>query len=819
MVACRCGLLARVELLARWNALSFEDSLMSPSSEPPATNDPVTCPRCRFAFQPASSETSPAMPALPADGDGDVTQTRLPGSNSPAVAVLAQAEGDVPGKIGRFTIRRFLGEGVFGRVYEAYDLSLRRVVALKVAKAEQLATAGRVRRFQREARAAAGLAHPNIVGVFDAGQDGAHHYIAMSFIAGRSLEAVLETQGSGRALPVKQAVQIVRKLAEALAYAHRNHVIHRDVKPANVLIDEQGEPLLADFGLAARADEEDRETRGKALGTPAFTAPEQWRGEAEAASDQYSLGCLLYELLTGQTPFSGSNDGHYMFLHLNDPPPSPRTVNAAVPRDLETICLKCLEKEPGKRYPDCQALADDLRRWQEGEPVTARRPGMAERLLRWSRRNPALASLLGVTLLALVTVTVLSANLAVARNNALREADKAKKARDFLVNIFEKAKTDEKGGNVTVRQLLDEAETRIPDEFEDQAELRDELLKAIGDVKRGIAQRTPQAMILEVRGTVQLQSADGKKKEAVAQALLNLDDRLSLSSDAQVQVVFLSDFHKERLAPGREVTIDYKGCQPADAIFEHDSSVLMTFVRLPKGTFYMGWYGTKGSAKKTPILEDFEIAVHDVTQGQWEAVMGRGNNPSWFSRKGNGRHLVVDISDEELKLFPVENVSWDDAQAFIKKLNEKERRHGYVYRLPTDAEWEYACRNGATSLEECSFHFYLDKPTNDLSSSQANFDGNYPEGKGEKGPLLHRPTRVGAYHPNKLGLCDMHGNVWQWCADLDNPKGSHRVIRGGSWFEFGQFCQAWFRRTIAPSDRGINLGFRLARVPRPVPGK
>src|SRR5262249_18963233 len=158
------------------------------------------------------------------------------------------------------------------------------------------------------------------------------------------------------------------------------------------------------------------------------------------------------------------------------------------------------------------------------------------------------------------------------------------------------------------------------------------------------------------------------------------------------------------------------------------------------------------AGEKTEIKEDFEIAVHDVTQGQWEAVMG--NNPSYFSRKGKGRNDIMDISDEELHLFPVERVSWDDAQEFIKELNEKERGSGYLYRLPTEAEWEYACRGGATSLDECSYHFYFDKPTNDLSSEQANFDGNQPFGKALKGIYLERPTRVGAYPSNKLGLCD-----------------------------------------------------------------
>jgi formylglycine-generating enzyme required for sulfatase activity/tRNA A-37 threonylcarbamoyl transferase component Bud32 len=788
---------------------------MSTTPSSPA-DDLVNCPRCLLSF-PASA-SPPRDRTSPAPGPGTVTI--LPAEAAPeAITPPSPTPTNPPARIGRFEITRYLGEGAFGRVYEAHDPLLKRTVALKVAKPEQLVGERRVARFQREARAAANLLHPNIVAVFDSGEDGGQHYIASAFIPGRALSVVLEELPDGQMLPLRDAVQIVRKLAEALAYAHRQGVVHRDVKAGNVMVREDGEPLLMDFGLAARLDETEKLTvAGQFMGTPEYTAPEQWRGQAEAASDQYSLGCLLFELLTGERPFAGGSSQHYLMLHTQMPAPSPRKLRPDLPRDLETVCLKCLEKEPGRRYPDCQGFADDLRRWLEDEPIVARRVGMGERMVRWARRRPAAAGLLAVIVVALTSLVTgwawftwklerEQAQTKKALRDAEDEADKATKAREFLVSIFRKAETDVKGGNVTVRQLLDEAESRIPVEFAQQPDLRGELVSALGNVKRGIARRTPQAMILQVRGTVRLQSAAGVKKKAEPQALVNLDDRLSLSSDAQVQLVFLSDLHKEWPKPSGEVTIDYKGCQPADAVRRRDKSLLMTFVRLPKGTFYMGGGGGK-AGEKTEIKEDFEIAVHDVTQGQWQAVMG--HNPSHFSRTGNGRNSILDVSDEELKLFPVESVSWDDAQAFLKKLNEREKGRGFLYRLPTEAEWEYACRGGTTSEEECSYHFYLARPTNDLSSEQANFNGTYPAGKAPKGKHLQRTTRVGAYPPNKLGLCDMHGNVWQWTS---TAEGSDRVGRGGGWINYGFVCRAAVRLGDAPRARSLILGFRLARVP------
>lgn len=236
----------------------------------------------------------------------------------------------------------------------------------------------------------------------------------------------------------------------------------------------------------------------------------------------------------------------------------------------------------------------------------------------------------------------------------------------------------------------------------------------------------------------------------------------------------------------------------------------MKFVKVPKGTFWMS-KGEKNAQVQVEIKEDFELAAYLVTQEQWQAVMA--SNPSAFTRQGQHRAAVQDIADADLKCFPVEKVSWNDIQGFLKKLNDHQQGKGWLYRLPAEAEWEYACRGAATTKEDCSFDFYFDKPTNDLSSKQANFNGNFPGGKADKGVFLGRPSRVGSYAPNKLGLYDMHGNIWQWCSDLREGKVSARVIRGGSWNSQAPSCRAAYCMGSAPSVREGILGFRIARVP------
>jgi formylglycine-generating enzyme required for sulfatase activity len=715
---------------------------------------------------------------------------------------------EIPG----YEILGICGHGGMGVVYRARQLGANRLVALKMIRAVEHPSPTERLRFQIETEAAARLQHPHIVQLHEVGEVRGQPFFSLEFCDGGTLTEQLKKQ---RPTP-HEAAALIETLARGMHYAHLRGVVHRDLKPGNVLLaGAERVPKITDFGLAKRIDAEARDVSqsGAIMGTAAYMAPEQAAGKVRdtgPSADVYALGALLYECLTGRPPFEGPQ--HLVLVSvLNDEPVPPSRRGAKVPADLETICLKCLSKEPARRYGSAEELANDLRRYQAGEPIRARPVGAVECAVKWARRRPALAALLGVVLLALIGLTALSAVALDRERKAQREAGKAKKARDFLVNIF-RIKDIRAGNTTTARQILNQAEQRIPVEFADQPELRDELLAAIKDVNRNLERTIPAAMILEARGAIQLHSPRDDGARPVPQTLLYPDDRLTLAADAQVRLVFLSDLHKERLKAGREVTIDSRGCDPADAVLERDNSVLMTFVRLPKGTFYMGWNGAKGSTKKTEIKEDFEIAVHDVTQGQWESIMD--SNPSWFSRKGGGRGNVLDISDEELKLFPVEYVTWDDTQAFIKKLNEKYRGSGYLYRLPSEAEWEYACRGGATSLTECTYLFYSDKPTNDLSTEHANYNGNYPWGNTAKGKYLGRPTRVGAYPANKLGLCDMHGNVWQWTATAGGDGlGSLRVSRGGSWIHGGASCRASDHGASPPTIRYEFIGFRLARVP------
>jgi hypothetical protein len=428
--------------------------------------------------------------------------------------------------VARFVLQQVLGEGATGQVFLADDPLLERQVALKVPRFPD-GDPQRRQRFLNEAQATARLRHPAIVAVFEGGQSGDDLYIASEYVAGQPLSTVLST----RRPELHLAVEWIRQIAEALDYAHGQGIVHRDVKPGNILVDAAGQPRLTDFGLAKRLTEaSELTTEGSLLGTPAYMSPEQARaaGDVGPRSDQYSLGAVLYEVLTGRVPFEGPP--HIVIPKLMaEAPPSPRRIDRRIPRDLDVICLKSIAKSPADRYSSCRELAEDLQRWLRGEAVGARRTPAWELAWRWARRHRTATVLAAAVVLLLAGIAAISVTAAtrLGRDRAMINA--------MLIEATRQQEQEQEGETIANEQLRIAREQAERADAHSQEALRSErqvaqTLRSLQEEEErldDLTRKREAELLLLTEATSTTERTEGQAAQTIDQAREKLREALA----------------------------------------------------------------------------------------------------------------------------------------------------------------------------------------------------------------------------------------------------------------------------------------------------
>jgi formylglycine-generating enzyme len=766
-----------------------------------------------------------------------------------------------------------LGRGGMATVYKARQKNLDRIVALKVIPRELTHDQEFVGRFEREARNSARLNHPNTITIYDVGSIGGYPYISMEYLEGGTLSERLRIHGK---LAESEAKEIITKILKALGQAHQQGIIHRDLKSSNIMLDAGGRPVLMDFGIARSAEGTKLTKTGTIMGTPEYMSPEQaaGTGEVDQRSDLYSIGVVLYELLTGRVPFHSDTALGILHKVVNEEPQNPITLNSKISVEMNNILHQALAKDPEERFQSADEFITALESGKvrviskpaNKKPV--RRPEPQPVSYKESEGMPAAMKIVlvllilgilgigGYLLMQAFPSRVLIPEVVGMQYN---EASSLLKENGLASRRGEKIKTyDERQDKVAAQYPKAQSEVKKGTElrldvYDLWRKLPDVSGYTLADAKSVLASAdikiTPstnsfhpkiaKGRVIEIKGSPQelptgssvtlvisqgIEMSDlpdlrnitlNQAKSKLETAGFKLGNTITIESSHEQAGLVVSSNPKAgnhpkgskidlSLSLGKSLLPDLKGktqSQTEQILGDHTSSEGIKMSYVEGGSFNNGTSGV--------TVSSFYIGKYEVTQEQYEKVMGK--NPSSFKNSG--------------KNAPVEQVSWYDAVEFCNKLSNKEglqkcysgsgnsikcdfSKNGY--RLPTEAEWEYAAKGGSKSKG------YKYSGSNNLDEV-----GWYGDNSGGK------THSVGGKKSNELGIYDMSGNVWEWCWDWygsysSNPQtdprgpssGSGRVNRGGCWFSIASRCRAAYRIDFSPGRSDNDLGFRLARSSR-----